>query len=188
MAVPVLPVPGRCWRRRRRRAAVPTRGEGSSRCPGEEHGPEAASAEGCSGEDVPGEGWTDGRMDRGAPAVPGAAWGAEPREEAGLPAPRPTLPPALHVAPSCLGTALPAPARRRCRTARLQLEVQLMDGSRSVYGPSSFAAPAGCGSSFFTAPAGCGSSFFTAPGPAPGQLQFSFGPSSFEIPISGPAH
>ncbi|XP_074948499.1 uncharacterized protein LOC142056873 [Phalacrocorax aristotelis] len=45
-AVLVLLVPRRCWRHRRRRVAVPTPGEGSSRRPDKERGPEAASAGG----------------------------------------------------------------------------------------------------------------------------------------------
>ncbi|XP_063192886.1 uncharacterized protein LOC134516529 isoform X2 [Chroicocephalus ridibundus] len=69
----------------------------------------------------------DGRMDGGAPATPGPAWGEEPWEGAGLPEPRLMLPPAWgHV------TAWPAPPRRPVRTAPLQLRtasVQQMDGS-----------------------------------------------------------
>ncbi|XP_074444754.1 uncharacterized protein LOC141743752 isoform X2 [Larus michahellis] len=102
LVAPVMPV------------SVPMCREGSPRCPGEERGPRA-------GEAVPSE--TDG----GAPATPGPMWGEEPWEGAGLPEPRPTLPPAWgHV------TAWPAPPRRPVRTAPLQLlmaSVQQMDGS-----------------------------------------------------------
>ncbi|XP_076193813.1 uncharacterized protein LOC143160157 [Aptenodytes patagonicus] len=97
------------------------------------------------GEDVP---VRDGRTDRGAPATPGAPWGAEPQEEAGLPTPRPTLPPALRVAPLLAGDG-PACARpetlrglRGSRssswTAPAQFWLQFVDGSSSLMAPAQF--------------------------------------------------
>ncbi|XP_074444744.1 uncharacterized protein LOC141743752 isoform X1 [Larus michahellis] len=114
LVAPVMPV------------SVPMCREGSPRCPGEERGPRA-------GEAVPSE--TDG----GAPATPGPMWGEEPWEGAGLPEPRPTLPPAWgHV------TAWPAPPRRPVRTAPLQL---LMASGR-FFGPLFVSGPAPFGPPF----------------------------------------
>ncbi|XP_063192874.1 uncharacterized protein LOC134516529 isoform X1 [Chroicocephalus ridibundus] len=80
----------------------------------------------------------DGRMDGGAPATPGPAWGEEPWEGAGLPEPRLMLPPAWgHV------TAWPAPPRRPVRTAPLQLRTASgwFFGPPFVSGPAPFGPP-----------------------------------------------
>ncbi|XP_072718914.1 uncharacterized protein [Ciconia boyciana] len=108
------------------------RGQGSSRCLGEEQGPEAASAVGRGRRGRAGGRGCEGRLEQvlsgsGAVAVPGleslcaaAAPGRdgrteEPQEEAG--------PPALHVAPLLPGDA--------AGTAPLQLQLQLQLGSAS---------------------------------------------------------
>ncbi|XP_063192887.1 uncharacterized protein LOC134516529 isoform X3 [Chroicocephalus ridibundus] len=96
----------------------------------------------------------DGRMDGGAPATPGPAWGEEPWEGAGLPEPRLMLPPAWgHV------TAWPAPPRRPVRTAPLQL--------RTASGPAPGRLQFDFGSSSFVAPV-C---FCSGSSPADGRLQ-----------------